>query len=49
MSNGAKIVTEQQARKRKWARPIRTVIILIALLILLTDGEILEPFVYSNF
>ena len=36
-------------RKRKWLRPLITVIVLIGLLILLTDGEILEPFVYSNF
>lgn len=49
MSNGVKIITEQQTWKRKWARPILTVIILIATLIFLTDGEILESFVYTNF
>ena len=49
MSSGAKIAADQQARKWKWARPILTVIFLITVLILLTDGEILEPFVYSKF
>ena len=49
MSSGAKIATDQQARKWKWVRPILTVIFLITVLILLTDGEILEPFVYSKF
>jgi len=43
-------VSENTApEKKKWVRPLLTVIFLIGLLFLLTDGEILEPFTYSNF
>lgn len=38
-----------EPEKKKWMKPLITVIVLIGVLILLTDGELLEPFVYSNF
>lgn len=38
-----------EPEKKKWVKPLITVIVLIGILVLLTDGELLEPFVYSNF
>jgi len=49
MTTSSEQPTLPEARKRKWVRPLITVIVLIGLLILLTDGEVLEPFIYSNF
>jgi hypothetical protein len=34
---------------KKWVRPLVTVVVVIVVLVLLTDGEILEPFVYTSF
>ena len=36
-------------RKRRWVRPLITIIILLGLLLLITNGKLLEPFHYSNF
>lgn len=41
--------TLPEPKRKKWVRPVLTVIIVIGILIFLTDGEILEPFVYSRF
>jgi hypothetical protein len=36
-------------RKRRWVRPLITMIILLGLLLLITNGKLLKPFGYSNF
>lgn len=38
-----------EKKKSKWLRPIVTVIVLLVLLFLLTDGDVLKSFTYSNF
>jgi len=49
MSSSQNEPTTPETEKKKWVKPVITVIVLIGILILLTDGELLDPFVYSNF
>lgn len=49
MSSVSKAWPYLKSRKQKWLKPILTVVVVIGILVLLTDGEVLEPFTYMNF